>query len=303
MNAKTRLAVWLAGKKKNYREGVAIYKELAVNPDRNNFFSTPIPGKMHENMLNSDLRRYARIRNISPIKASEVKKRVRIEKAAFERITKKQKQKQQPLPELKPELKPDQEQVPKQEKEPEQGKVQEPEQKQEPRPDTAIEATRVRILKNPKVNYDELPVNLQKVYDRLEGLYREYDDKRVRMIELPKDASHNAERKQLAQEIVALKKTITASWEEIDSWWENRGETNKTEIVKPSGKMTKAEIETISDPEVKALSKRMRIEANMKYLVRNHGSTVAKTMKQVEERKQELDQWGVDYAETLAKNS
>jgi len=47
----------------------------------------------------------------------------------------------------------------------------------------------------------------------------------------------------------------------------------------------------------------MRIEANMKYLVRNHGSTVAKTMKQVEERKQELDQWGVDYAETLAKNS
>jgi len=123
------------------------------------------------------------------------------------------------------------------------------------------------------------------------------------MIELPKDASHNAERKQLAQEIVALKKTITASWEEIDSWWENRGETNKTEIVKPSGKMTKAEIETISDPEVKALSKRMRIEANMKYLVRNHGSTVAKTMKQVEERKQELDQWGVDYAETLAKNS
>jgi len=171
MNAKTRLAVWLAGKKKNYREGVAIYKELAVNPDRNNFFSTPIPGKMHENMLNSDLRRYARIRNISPIKASEVKKRVRIEKAAFERITKKQKQKQQPLPELKPELKPDQEQVPKQEKEPEQGKVRdpeleqapgpaqkkatEPEQNQEPRPDKAMETARVRILRNPKVYYDE----------------------------------------------------------------------------------------------------------------------------------------------------
>jgi len=237
---------------------VAIYKELAVNPDRINFFSTPVPGKMHENMLNSDLRRYARIRNISPKKASEVKKRERIEKAAFERITKKQKQKQQPVPEPKPELKPDQEQIPKQEKvrepEQEQERAPEPEQKQEPQPDTVMETTRVRILKNSKVNYDELPVNLQKVYDRFEGLYREYDDKRLRMIELPKDAARNPERKQLAGEIVALKKNITASWEEIDSWWENRGETKKPEIVKPSGKMTKAEIETISDPEVKALN-------------------------------------------------
>ena len=69
MNAKTRLAVWLADKKKNYREGIAIYKELAVNPKRNNFFSTPVPGKMHENMLNTDLQRYARIHNITPKKS------------------------------------------------------------------------------------------------------------------------------------------------------------------------------------------------------------------------------------------
>jgi hypothetical protein len=265
MNAKTKLAVWLAGKKKNYREGVAIYKVLAVNPKRNNFFSTPVPGKMHENMLNTDLQRYARVNNIKPRKASEVKKKVAKEKAAFEKIIKKQKQ----LPEL----------------------YEEP------------ETVRVRILKNPKVNYDKLPENLQKVYDRFEGLYREYDDKRLRLIELPKDATHNAERKQLAQEIVALKKTITANWQEIDTWWENRGETKKPENVKPSGKMSKAEIESLADPEVKALSKKMRIEANLKYLARNHSSDVAKTMKQVEERKQELEQWGVDYAETLAKNS
>jgi hypothetical protein len=265
MKAKTRLAIWLAGKNKNYQEGVAIYKELAVNPKRNNFFSTPVPGKMHENMLNTDLQRYARIHNITPQKASAVQKKELKQKAAFEKITKKQ--------------------------------------KQQPQPDKVMELARVQILKNPKVNYKDLPENLQKVYDQFKGLYKDYDDKRAQMIDLPKDAARNAERKQLAQEIVALKKTIMGSWDEIDTWWKNRGETKKLENVKPSGSMTKAEIETIADPEVRALSKKMRIEANMKYLARNQGTTVAKTMKQVEERKQELEQWKVDYAEKLAKNS
>jgi hypothetical protein len=265
MRAKTRLSVWLADKNKNYVEGVAIYKELAVNPERIRFFSTPVPGKMHENMLLSDLRRYARLNNITPKKASEVQKKVAKEKAAFENSIKKQRQRPEP------------------------GKV--------------LESARVQVLKNPKINYDELPENLQRVYDQFEGLYRDYEDKRARLIDLPKDAAHNPQRKQLAGEIVAIKKTIAASWEEIDSWWENRGETKKPEVVKPSGKMSKAEIECLADPEVKALSKKMRIEANLKYLVRNQGSTVAKTKKQVAERKQELDQWGVNYAETLAKNS
>ena len=171
------------------------------------------------------------------------------------------------------------------------------------KPDKVLETARVQILKNPKVNYNELPENLQRVYDQFEGLYRKYDDSRARLIDLPKDASHNPERKKLAEEIVFLKKNIMANWNEIDTWWEKRGETQKPEHVKPSGKMTKAEIEILADPEVKALSKKMRIEANLKYLARNHGSDVAKTMIQVEERKLELDQWGVDYAETLAKNS
>ena len=58
-----------------------------------------------------------------------------------------------------------------------------------------------------------------------------------------------------------------------------------------------------ADPEVKALSKRMRIEANLKYLTRNHQSTNEKTIDQVEARKKELDKWGVDYAEAPGKNS
>jgi len=265
MSAKTRLAVWLAGKKKNYREGVAVYKELAVNPERNGFFSTPVPGKMHENMLNSDLQRYARIHNITPKKASVIQKKEVQEKAAFEKIIKKQ--------------------------------------KQQPKPDKVLETARVQILKNPKVNYDELPENLQRVYDRFEGLYRTYDDSRARLIDLPKDVSHNPERKMLAKEIVALKKNIMSNWNEIDTWWEKRGETQKLEYVKPSGKMTKAEIEGLADPEVKALSKKMRIEANLKYLARNHKSLRDSVQQRVLERKQELDQWGVDYAETLAKNS
>jgi hypothetical protein len=271
MYTKTRLSVWLADKNKNYVEGVAIYKELAVNPERIRFFSTPVPGKMHENMLHSDLRRYARLNNITPRKASVVQKKVAKEKAVFEKIIKKQGKFLAAKPLAEP------------------GK----------HPETA----RVRVLNNPKVNYDELPQNLQRVYDQFEGLYRDYEDKRARLIDLPKEASHNPQRKQLAGEIVALKKTIMANWQEIDSWWENRKESKKPVVVKPSGKMSKAEIERLADPEVKALSKRMRIEANLKYLARNHGSAVAKTKKQMEERKQELEQWGVDYAETLAKNS
>ena len=262
MSAKTRLAVWMGSKKRDYLNGVSIYKDLGVNPERNEFYSTPIPGPVHENILLSDLSRYARVHNIRPVNPKQVIKARAKQEEAFKEITKKQK----------------------------------------PRFDAKAEFTRVEVLKNPKVNYDELPDNLKAVYDQFKELYSNYDNCRARLTELPKEATGNPERKKLAVEIVALKKTITANWNQIDSWWNNRDKASR-QPVKPSGKMTLAEIESVVDPEIKALSKRMRIEANLKFLTRNRQSTNAKTIGKLEARRKELKTWGVSYAETPGKNT
>ncbi len=262
MNAKTRLAVWIGSKKRDYLSGVSIYKDLGVNPKRNEFYSTPIPGPVHENILLSDLCRYARVHNIRPVNPKQVIKVRAKQEKAFKIIT----------------------------------------QKQKPQVDTKIEFTRVQVIKNPKVNYDELPDNLKVVYDQFKELYSNYDNCRARLAELPKETTGNPERKKLAGEIVALKKTITANWNLIDSWWNNRDKAPR-QPVKPSGKLNLAEIESLVDPEIKALSKKMRIEANLKFLTRNQQSINAKTIGKLEDRKKELKTWRISYAETPGKNT
>lgn len=267
MNAKTKLAIWIGNKKRTYVDGLAIYKELAINPKRNQFFDTPVPGTMQENMLSKELFRYARIKGIKPTTESDANKI----KAEKDSVLKKIKTKQT-------------------------GKISKDEK--------ITEGLRVKIFRNPEFDYRELPEELKTVYDRFEGLYKSFDGKRLEMQDLPATADKNEARKQLAEEIVALRKTIAANWIEIDTWWKNQNAEPESKVIsEPSGKLTKSEIENIADAEIKTLSKKLRIEANLKYIGRNVKSEDEKTIAKLELRKKELDEWGVSYAEIVAKNS
>lgn len=271
MNPKTRLAIWLGTKKRNYPEGFSIYKDLAVNPKRNSFLNKPVPGGVEKNMLLNDLLRYARIHNIKPKNPDEIQQEQQAGDAAFAQLVKKQQ------PKIHPQT----------------------------IPDTLIEKHRVEIIKNPKINYNELPDELKSVYDTFRGLYESYDLKRAELGNYPPTPDKNENRKKLATEIVDLKKQIRKNWDLIDTWWANREkEPEQTESnIEPSGRLNKAEIEQLSDEGVKALSKKLRIEANLKYISRNQNSGSAKTIEKVAERKRELDEWDVNYAELLKKDS
>lgn len=272
MKAKERLAIYLATKKKDYAEGLAIFKALAVNPDRNRFYDTPVPGNHQVNMLNNDLMRYARIHGIKPKSAKQVKKEQLQNDAAFQKLVKKTKQK-----------------PPK-----------------DAQPDKSIESIRVRVMKNPVVNYNELPEELKVVYDEFKNLYDSYDRNRAELVDLAEVEGKNDERKALAEAIIASKKTIRENWDKIDSWWKQQnGDGTGTEDAPAvaSGKWTKSEIERMADPDIKAKSKLLRIEANKKYIARNAGSETEKVKAKLAERKKELDEWGVDYAELVAKNT
>lgn len=267
MNAKDRLAIWLGNKKRDYKEGLSIYKDLAVNPKRNSFLDTPVPGGVQINMMFNDLVRYARIHKIQPKSAEQAALELNETKSSFKNIV----TQKQPV---------------------------------QTQTDQFIEKSRVHIFTNPIVDYNKLPGELKSVYDKFHELYAQYDSKRIELVELAELPDKNVERRLLAETIVELKKTIRTNWDKIDDWWKaNNGEAPKAEQPKTaSGKMSKAEIEKIEDPEIKVLSKKMRIDANLKYISRNHATDVQKVKEKLLLRTKELDEWEVDYAELLKKD-
>lgn len=67
MEAKIRLAAWLHSAKREYNEGLKLFRELNVNPDMTKFFGEPKPGKIHQSLLLRQLSEYARLHNIKPM--------------------------------------------------------------------------------------------------------------------------------------------------------------------------------------------------------------------------------------------
>lgn len=254
MKATTKLAIWLGSRKKDYTEGVEIFKELGIAPEKNRFFTTPVPGTMQKNLLATELQRYARVKNIKPISEADWKKREQETEKVFRKIITPQK----PVP-----------------------------------VDNFHAAYRPEILKN-KVDYNLLPENLKVVYDEFKNLYERYEVKRAEIHEVPEGAEHNAKRKVLAEEIVQLKKTIRTNWDAIDTWY-NATPVQAPQITQPSGKLTRDEIEKMEDPEIKALSKKLRIEANLRFISRNLRKTDSKTLANLKIRQTELGAWGVAY--------
>jgi hypothetical protein len=254
MKANTKLAIWLSSRKKDYTEGVEIFKELGIAPEKNRFFTTPVPGTMQKNLLATELQRYARVKNIKPISEADWNKLNHENQKISREIVTPQ----------KPVI-----------------------------GDNFNAAYRPEILKN-KVDYNLLPENLKVVYDEFKNLYEQYEIKRAEMHEVPEGAEHNGKRKVLAEEIVELKKNIRTNWDAIDDWY-NSSSVQAPQITQPSGKLTREEIEKIEDLEIKALSKKLRIEANLRFISRNQNKTDSKTLANLQTRQNELTTWGIKY--------
>lgn len=259
MKATTRLALWLGSKKKSYADGVQIFKELAVNPDRNKFYSTPVPDKMQLNMLLNDLNRYARIHKIKAKSGKQVQQEEANVDAAFQKVI-------------------------------------------TPTAPTQVKSSgRVSIFTHPTVDIENLPEDLQALYHKFKGWYTQYDTKRLELQAIPKDAENNPQRKEKANEIINTRGTIRSAWDEIDNWSKSLND-GPNDIKNPSGKLTKVVIENIKDPEVKALSKKLRIDANFKYIMRNPNPTKEKAIKQLELRKKELIEWDPEHAKKFTED-
>lgn len=263
-NDQKRLAVWLGNPQRKYADGVAIFKDLGVNADRNVFYSKKTVGKMEANMLLNDLQRYARINKIKPISVKAAKKQLTQKTDNLQQLRTKAEQTVTETGDLKLKI---------------------------------VRNNVVMYNELPddlKTLYDGF-AGLFETYEtkRMEMLdlppEKEYDAKRKELAETVLSA-YTTIRDNWAK---------LEEWQNKQNTGDGNNEPFKPE--KASGKFTLKQIETIEDEGLKALCKQKRVEANMKYIARNNSSDKEKTLEEVTKRKAELDNWNVDYAKLLNK--
>lgn len=157
----------------------------------------------------------------------------------------------------------------------------------------------VRIDDNPMVRVEELPEDMKALYFRNKEITREMTPLHEKLKNLGEERQNDPQRKEIAEQIVALEVERKNNWEQIDAWWNgNKDELNPdTDVapIKASGSLTKEQIDEIQDPSIKKESELLRIKANQNYIKRFRESTKKKQIENVKIRKAELDAWGVKY--------
>ena len=142
---------------------------------------------------------------------------------------------------------------------------------------------RPKVDKNPVVRYEDLPVNLQVLFDENGKLQGEIKTLHEKLKLLKNKADAKDQRAKLARDIIQRQRKNRANWNEIDTWWaEQKVEQNQDPI-----ELAKQE----------ALEKDKRIKANLNYIRRFHGREEKKA--EVALRMKELDKWGVSYAKLI----
>jgi hypothetical protein len=146
---------------------------------------------------------------------------------------------------------------------------------------------RVLVDTNPSVRFEDLPEKLQDKFREAGQLRNEMKTYHAELKAIKDDQDKQDRRTELANLIVNAEKTVKENWQEIDQWWEDHENEEPTK-------------ETPEEKAVReALEKDKRIKANLNYLKRYKNSKKQKQQKELEQRKKELDNWGVDYAKVL----
>jgi hypothetical protein len=140
------------------------------------------------------------------------------------------------------------------------------------------------IDSNPHVNRDELPEDLQHIYDDNGKMNGEMKSKHA----LLKVETLADKRKILLNELASLEDSINANWSKIDKWYENFKTGKKAEPQK----------------ELDPIETAKKIEAAKKYIDRYYNSKKPATIAEVNERTKYLKSIGCDYiARPLRKNN
>jgi hypothetical protein len=143
---------------------------------------------------------------------------------------------------------------------------------------------RPRIDTNPTVKKEDLPEDLQLLFDQ-NGMMN--NQTKTLHAELKVAAKNNAgtERiKTLANQIVHFKNQMRENWQKIDAWWNKKNGKTPEQIAAED-----------------AIRKKNRIVANLNYIRRYNNTTKASQQEELAKRKLELDQWEVSYEELVAK--
>lgn len=237
-----RLSDWLFQPKKNYNDGISLLEELNIDSKSIMFLKQKHPGKIHFSILERKLSNFARIHNITPATLP-----IPVVNSPVKSI----KQVAVQIPVIYSEI---------------ENKI----------------IQRPKIDKNPVVRYEDLPANLQLLYDENGRMITELKTYHAEIKQLKDVDTATERRKILAEEIVRLQKATRENWDIIDAWWAKKQESNPLRLAAEE-----------------ALSKDRRIKANLAYIRRYLGKS--KVREEVELRMKELDRWEVDYG-NLTKN-
>jgi hypothetical protein len=143
---------------------------------------------------------------------------------------------------------------------------------------------RPKVDKNPVVRYEDLPGNLQVLFDengRISTETKAYHAE-LKQLKDSDDIQAKERRKILTEAILSGQKIWRKNWDEIDLWWSK-----------------KMEDDPLKRAAEEALAKDRRIKANLAYIRRFIGK--AKAKEEVELRMKELDKWNIDYG-NLTRN-
>lgn len=270
--AKQTLVEWLSDENRDYQTGLDIFIDKKVDPKKNKYFETDTPEAIHKNMLFGALSKYQRV--YGQIEKEKEQKAAEAKEASKNAIkpSKNLAESRNTLENIEKE----------------------------------IANGRVVIDKGNKVDYNSLPDDLKSAYDENGLMYPIVGALHAKMKALPADVKYDADRKAIINEALEIQANIKANWAKIDAFNSNpkgddegdeKGEENP---AKPTGKLTKAEIDAITDPVFQALSKEKRIDANVAYLRRYMNDE--KKAEEVKLRKSELTEWEVNYEEILGTN-
>lgn len=149
-----------------------------------------------------------------------------------------------------------------------------------------------------KLNFNELPENLQKVYTENMDAYAEIKALHAKMCILPSGDENNLARKQIAETICFLDDKISGNWKLIDESLAGIKNIPANPVMDKKPK-NKSEIDAMPDGEEKFNAKALRIKSNRTWIGRNfpkietsEGDAKAKLQAEYEIRLKELEEWG-----------
>jgi hypothetical protein len=247
MELHNKLASWLYHAKRNYPEGLELYMMLGIDRNSEPFFRVTSPTKLHHSLLFRALAGYARRMDIKPGPMPVPVKSVSVSNFSSNSNS-----------------------------------VSVPDSGQFSASLPAGGIERPKIDRNPVVRYEELPVNLQVLFDENGRLQSEMKSLHARLKTLKEQPSEKQQRAIIARELVSRQAKSRSNWDQIDGWWAARNENVET----PEDKAAR-----------EALEKDRRIKANLNYIRRYFGKE--KYQAEVNIRMEELNKWNVSYEKLI----